>query len=142
MILQITPYAEVTRNVEGQLLYHTMLLKSPWELPVNYQDQVLDLMAEKDPYLITRSQPDPNYPYDDWGEEYISSDRQKALQSIQTTKLSIVVLLNRIHKLTSHTFHVLIRELIPGAKVLGLSASLQNFLLRRWFIKINFIALL
>ncbi len=29
------------RNVEGQLLYHTMLLKSPWELPVNYRDQVL-----------------------------------------------------------------------------------------------------
>jgi hypothetical protein len=50
------------RNVEGQLLYHTMLLKSPWELPVNYRDQVLDLMAEKDPHLITRSQPDPNYP--------------------------------------------------------------------------------
>jgi hypothetical protein len=46
-------------------------------------------MAEKDPYLITRSQPDPNYPYDDWGEEYISSDRQRALQSIQTTKSSI-----------------------------------------------------
>ena len=104
------------RNVEGQLLYHSMLLKSPWELPVNYRDQVLDLMAEKDPYLITRSQPDPNYPYDEWGEEYISSDRQKALQSIQTTKSSIVVLLNRIHKFTSHTFHVLIRELIPGAK--------------------------
>ena len=104
------------RNVEGQLLYHTMLLKSPWELPVNYRDLVLDLMAEKDPYLITRSQPDPNYPYDEWGEEYISSDRQKALQSIQTTKSSIVVLLNRIHKFTSHTFHVLIRELIPGAK--------------------------
>jgi hypothetical protein len=104
------------RNVEEQLLYHTMLLKSPWELPVNYRDQVLDLMAEKDPYLITRSQPDPNYPYDDWGEEYISSDRHKALQSIQTTKSSIVVLLNRIHKFTSHTFHVLIRELIPGAK--------------------------
>jgi hypothetical protein len=50
------------------------------------------------------------------GEEYISSDRQKALQSIQTTKSSVVVLLNRIHKFTSHTFHVLIRELIPGAK--------------------------
>jgi hypothetical protein len=91
-------------------------MASPWELPVNYRDQVLDLMAEKDPYLITRSQPDPNYPYDEWGEEYISSDRQKALQSIQTTKSSIIVLLNRIHKFTSHTFHVLIRELIPGAK--------------------------
>jgi hypothetical protein len=73
-----------------------MLLKSPWELPVNYRDQVLDLMAEKDPYLITRSQPDPNYLFDYWGEEYISSDQQKALQSIQTTKSSIVVLLNRI----------------------------------------------
>ena len=46
------------RNVEGQLLYHTMLLNSPWELPVNYRHKVLDLMAEKDPYLITRSQPD------------------------------------------------------------------------------------
>jgi hypothetical protein len=73
-------------------------------------------MAEKDPYLITRSQPEPNWEFDHWGEEYFSPDRQKALQSIQTTKSSIVVLLNRIHKFTSHTFHVLIRELIPGAK--------------------------
>jgi hypothetical protein len=104
------------RNVEGQLLYHTMLLKSPWELPVDYREQVLDLIGEKDPYLTTRAQPDPSYPNDWWGEEYVSPDRQKALLSIQTTKSSIVVLLNRIHKFTSHTFHVLIRELIPGAK--------------------------
>ena len=104
------------RNVEGQLLYHTMLLKSPWQLPENYRHKVLDLMAEKDPHLIMRSQADPNYPVDYWGEEYYSSDRMKALQTIETTKSSIVVLLNRIHKFTSHTFHVLIRELIPGAK--------------------------
>jgi hypothetical protein len=70
------------RNVEGQLLYHTLILNHPWELPVDYRDQVLDLMAEKDPYLITRSQPDPNWEFDNWGEEYFSSDRQKALQSI------------------------------------------------------------
>ena len=43
------------RNVEGQLLYHTLILNHPWQLPVNYRDQVLDLMAEKDPYLITHS---------------------------------------------------------------------------------------
>ncbi len=105
------------RNVEeGQLLYHTMLLKSPWELPVDYWEQLLDLIGEKDPYLITRAQPDPNYPFDWWGEEYVSPDGQKALLSIQTTKSSIVILLNRIHKFTSHTFHVLMRELIPGAK--------------------------
>jgi hypothetical protein len=73
-------------------------------------------MGEKDPYLILRSQPDPNYTHDYWGDEYFSSDRQKALQTIQTTKSSIVVLLNRIHKFTSHTFHVVIRKLIPGAK--------------------------
>jgi hypothetical protein len=73
-------------------------------------------MSEKDPYLFTRSQPDPNYPYDYWGEEYVSTDRQKALQTIQTTKASIVVLLKRFHRFTGHTFHVLIRELIPGAK--------------------------
>ena len=52
------------RNVEGQLLYHTLILNHPWELPVDYRDQVLDLMAEKDPYLITRSQPDPHYEFD------------------------------------------------------------------------------
>jgi hypothetical protein len=109
------------RNVEGQLLYHTILLKSPWKLSANYRDDILDLMSEKDPYLFTRSQPDPNYPYipnpgNDWGEDYVSTDRQKALQTIQTTKASIVVLLKRIHRFTSHTFHVLIRELIPGAK--------------------------
>jgi hypothetical protein len=52
------------RNVEGQLLYHTLILNHPWELPVDYRDQVLDLMAEKDPYLITRSQPDPHCEFD------------------------------------------------------------------------------
>jgi len=106
------------RNVEGQLLYHTILLKSPWELTADYNGDILDLMSEKDPYLFTRSQPHPDQwrNYDEWGEEYISTDRQKALQTIQTTKNSIVVLLKRIHKFTSHTFHVLIRELIPGAK--------------------------
>jgi hypothetical protein len=104
------------RNVEGQLLYHTILLKSPWQLTASYRDDILDLMSEKDPYLFTRSQPDPNYPYDYWGEEYVSTDRQKALQTIQTTKASIVVMLKRIHRFTSHTFHVLIRELITGAK--------------------------
>ncbi len=81
------------RNVEGQLLYHTILLKSPWRLTANYRDDILDLMAEKDPYWFTRSQPDPNHQYNEWGEEYISTDRQKTLQSIQTTKASIVVLL-------------------------------------------------
>ena len=56
------------RNVEGQLLYHTILLKSPWQLTANYRDDILDLMSEKDPYLFTRSQPDPDYPMlDDWG---------------------------------------------------------------------------
>ena len=104
------------RNVEGQLLYHTMLLNSPWELPGDCQQKVLDLIAEKDPYTVTKSQPDPYYPIDNWGEEYFSRDRLKALQSIEIAKTSIVVLLNRIHKFTSHTFHVLIRELIPGAK--------------------------
>ena len=106
------------RNVEGQLLYHTILLKSPWQLTDDYNEGILDLMSEKDPYLFTRSQPHPDQwrNYDEWGEEYISTDRQKALQTIQTTKNSIVVLLKRIHKFTSHTFHVLIRELIPGAK--------------------------
>ena len=58
------------RNVEGQLLYHTLILNHPWQLPVNYRNQVLDLMAEKDPYLITRSQPDPNWEFDNWGEKY------------------------------------------------------------------------
>ena len=64
-------------------MYHTMLLKSPWQLPENYRHKVLDLMAEKDPHLIMRSQADPNYPVDYWGEEYYSSDRMKALQSIE-----------------------------------------------------------
>jgi hypothetical protein len=104
------------RNAEGQLLYHTMLLNSPWELPVYCQHKVLDLIAEKDPYTVTRFQSDPYYPVNNWAEEYFSSDRLKALQSIEIAKTSIVALLNRIHKFTSHTFHVLIRELIPGAK--------------------------
>ncbi len=78
--------------MEGQLLYYSLLLlNSPWELPNNYRDLVLGLVGEKDPYLILRSQRDPNYPYDYWGEEYFSTDRQKALQTIETKKSSIVI---------------------------------------------------
>ena len=112
------------RNVEGQLLYHTMLLKSPWELPVNYRDQVLDLMAEKDPYLFTRSQPDSHYPYDEWGGEYISSDRQKALQSIQTTKSSDKSLSEEVRTVHLHKSKMLIeamtREIVARDAALAL----------------------
>jgi hypothetical protein len=75
------------RNVEGQSLYYTLILNHPWQLPVNYRDQVLDLMAEKDPYLITRSQPDLNWEFDNWVEEYFPPNRQKALQSIQNYQI-------------------------------------------------------
>jgi hypothetical protein len=49
------------RNVEGQLLYHTILLKSPWQFTDNYLEDILDLMSEKGrPLLVykvsTRSQ--------------------------------------------------------------------------------------
>ncbi len=43
--------------------------------------------------------------------------QNNAQQSVDAMKSSLKLLLARIQKVTSHTFHVFLRELIPGAKV-------------------------
>jgi hypothetical protein len=39
-----------------------------------------------------------------------------AMRSITTLQEAIKVLLQRVYKFTSHTFHVLLRDIIPDAK--------------------------
>ncbi len=43
--------------------------------------------------------------------------QNNAQQSVDAMKSSLKLLLARTQKVTSHTFHVVLRELIPGAKV-------------------------
>ena len=42
--------------------------------------------------------------------------QQTAQQSVDTMTSSLKLLLARIQKFTSHTFHVFLRDLIPGAR--------------------------
>ncbi len=42
--------------------------------------------------------------------------QQTAQQSLDSMRSSLKLLLARIQKFTSHTFHVFIRDLVPGAK--------------------------
>jgi hypothetical protein len=39
-----------------------------------------------------------------------------AIRTITTLQESVKLLLQRIHKFTNHTFHVLLRDIIPDAK--------------------------
>ena len=95
-----------TSNIQGLLMYHPILLNSPWEAPDDIDSQIDDLINTKDPTLVARSRStDPN-----------TFDADKARNQIQQLKTSILQVLHRIYILTSNTFHVLLIDLIPRAR--------------------------
>ena len=52
-----------------------------------------------------------------WLMAYELQLQQNARQQILSMESSLKLLLARIQKFTSHTFHVFLRDLIPGAKL-------------------------
>jgi hypothetical protein len=42
-------------NVQGMLLYHPLLLLSPWQAPDDLDDQIEELLKANEPALVARS---------------------------------------------------------------------------------------
>ena len=91
-------------NVQGMLLYHPLLLDSPWQAPDDLDQRIQSLLHTNEPALIAKSIDDSSY------------DQDYALKKIDVLTTSIRQSLLRIYTLTSHSFHVLLRELIPKAR--------------------------
>ena len=106
-----------TRNIQGLVLYHPIILDSPWISPLNVENKILDLIRERDPLLLARAYPDLSQVWDPYEYDRLYEASMVALRTITTLQESIKVLLQRVYKFTSHTFHVLLREIIPEAKV-------------------------
>ncbi len=92
-------------------------MDSPWTSPLNIENKVLDLIGERDPLLLTRAYPDLSQVWDNYECDRLYEASMVAMRTITTLQESIKVLLQRIYKFTSHTFHVLLWEIIPDAKV-------------------------
>jgi hypothetical protein len=72
------------------------------------------LLEEKAPLIMAKARPASGTTVLTSHEMQIQNNAQ---QSVDAMKSSLKLLLARIQKVTSHTFHVFLRELIPGAKV-------------------------
>jgi hypothetical protein len=94
-------------NVQGLLLYNPILLDSPWQAPDDLDQKIKSLLDTNEPALIARSLKD---------DGHTAYDKDNALKQIDVLTLSIRQNLLRIYTLTSHSFHVLLRELIPKAR--------------------------
>ena len=105
-----------TRNIQGLVLYHPIILDSPWTSPPNIENKILELIRERDPLLLARAYPDLSQVWDNHEYDRLYEASMVAMRTITTLQESIKVLLQRIYKFTSHTFHVLLREIIPEAK--------------------------
>ncbi len=96
-------------NVQGMLLYHPpILLASPWQAPDDINKRIVKLLETSEPTLVARSKATnatTNY------------DRDNAIKLLETLAHSIKQSLLRIYNLASHSFHVLLLELIPLARI-------------------------
>ena len=91
-------------NVQGLLLYHPILLNSPWQAPEDLDAKIGLLLSTTEPILMANATSEDPYTMD------------KARKYLDTLKLSIKSILERVYTITSHSFHVLLRDLIPHAR--------------------------
>jgi hypothetical protein len=99
------------RKVQGMLLFHPILLKAPWEVSNSIDADIDSLIQEKSPLVHARANS-----MGPW-LAYELQLQQNARQQILSMKSSLKLLLAQIQKFTSHTFHVFLRDLVPGAKL-------------------------
>ncbi len=95
-------------NVQGLLLYHPILLDSPWQAPEDIDAQIGRLLQTTEPLLMARAEKE-----DDGSDP---RDRDNAQKQMAVLHLSIKSILERVYKLMSHSFHVLLQDLIPHAR--------------------------
>ena len=94
-------------NVQGLLLYHPILLSSPWQAPDDIDNKIEALLAITEPVLLARSLKE---------DGHTTYDKDNALKQLDVLTASIKSTLQRVYALTSHSFHVLLRDLIPRAR--------------------------
>ncbi len=94
-------------NVQGMLLYHPLLLQSPWQAPDDLDQQIDELLQANEPALVAWSMST---------SAITSYYKDNAIKQLEVITRSIKQTLLRIYTLSSHSFHVLIRELIPSAR--------------------------
>ncbi len=99
--------ASTKSSVQGMLLYHPILLESPWQAPDDLDKQIGELMLTNEPSLVARTMNTSGV---------TSFDKDNALKQIDVLTAFIKQTLSRVYKMTSHSFHVLTRELIPRAR--------------------------
>jgi hypothetical protein len=95
-------------NVQGLLLYHPILIDSPWQEPEDIDTKVGRLLQTTEPLLMARAE------NEDEGTD--PRDRESAQKHMAVLHLSIKNILERVYKLMSHSFHVLLQDLIPHAR--------------------------
>ena len=101
----VTVKAGDKRNLSGLLICHPLLLGSPFEEPTNLDAMMDNLLLERHPYVVAQSR-------GDYGEY----EADKAYIKLTTLKKAAVLSLRNIYKVASHTFHVYLWDLVPGAR--------------------------
>ena len=95
-------------NVQGLLLYHPILIDSPWQEPEDIDGKIGRLLQTTEPLLMARAESE------DGGID--PRDRDNARKQMAVLHLSIKNILERVYTLMSHSFHVLLQDLIPHAR--------------------------
>ena len=71
-----------TRNIQGLVLYHPIIVDSPWKAPVNVENKILDLIRERDPLLIARAYPDLSQVWDHYEYDRLYEASMVAIYAI------------------------------------------------------------
>jgi hypothetical protein len=101
----VTVKAGDKRNLAGLLICHPLLLASPFEEPSNLDAMLDELLLERHPHVVAQSR-------GDYGEYEVD----KAHIKLTTLKKAAIIALKNIYKVASHTFHVYLWDLMPGAR--------------------------
>ncbi len=82
-------------------------MNSPWQAPDDLDQQIVELPKVNEPATVARSEKT---------DGYNSYDKDNAIKALDVLTTSIKQSLFRIYTMASHSFHVLLRELIPKAR--------------------------
>jgi hypothetical protein len=103
------------RNISGLLICHPILHNSPFVEPAGIDRLLDDLLLERHPYTVAKAN-------DNSG----SYEADKAYSKLETLKAAALLALRSIYHVASHTFHVYLWDLLPGARDNG-SQQASNF---------------
>ena len=93
------------RNISGLLICHPILLNSPFVEPAGIDQLLDDLLLERHPYTVSQAN-------DNSG----SYEADKAYVKIATLKAAALLALRNVYQVASHTLHVYLWDLLPGAR--------------------------